>query len=232
MGTDARIKDLPQTLNDTELRTLITSLRLVVDDPSYSAVDMKQLLINSLLSDRDIPDNTTIAHKAVTEAGFMKTSATTQKKGVMRYATDAEVLGRTPLVALAAFDFPLAMENETTDNYFNNTNVNYIFDHAFPATTLFQPALSITKIGTLTSLSGAFVVAFAGSVSKFEIWLTGMASPAHITSVAVTWSDGTTMKACGAVIETRNGFTVLTVHVPSAVSLASFYVNAVFQVIA
>lgn len=227
MGANARIPALSQ-IQEAELTTLVGSLRMVLDDATYINGEAKQMLLSQLLSDRDVPDNTTIVHKAVTERGLMKTLATTQKRGLSRFATDAEVQAKTPLVALAAYDFPLAMQTETADNFYSSGNSASIFDRAYPAASAFTPNLSVTVAGRLIVLGGAFTISFGGSVSKFEIYLKCRV-PAHVTGAQVTHSDGSTLRACGAAVQGSNGFTLLTVHLPSAITSGNFYFGATYQ---
>ena len=227
MGANSRITGL-SVIQDAEEASLFETLSMVLDDPTYIAGNAKQMRVATLASNRDVPDNTTVGNKFVTEQGLMKTNATYLKKGVVRLAATQDVDSGSGAVALSPDAASYFLDKSTATSYYNGGNISSILDHTFPSNTGFTPSISLNFIGALNIISGGFLISFSGSCLKFEVWFTGLRIPAHETALSVTINDGTTLRPCGATIKASGGFTVLTVHSPIDASGTAILINAIY----
>lgn len=221
MGENARIPALSQ-IQDAELATLISSLRMVLDDASYINGAAKQMLLSQLLSNRDIPDNTIIAHKAVTEAGLMKTLATTTKRGLARFATDAEVAAKTGGVALAAVNFPLAMRTETAvvrDITLDNLS-SHIMGYSPVPTQTNVCWIRVRQVGKLVYVEGNLVVTYSGSVSRLGIVFFGgsMPKPDIDQGVCIVMEYEGRYLSCGGIVTSDTSYTIMRFDAPRGIN--------------
>lgn len=87
---DSRIENLTDEILIAELEALKASLKLVLDDPSYSAGDAKKMLI-SLLFNSSIVSAATNDFQALTPKGFYNSIMTTARKGIGKLATSTQI---------------------------------------------------------------------------------------------------------------------------------------------
>ena len=170
MGSDKRITDLAP-LSDAGVNSLLNSLALEVDDPSLSATESRQILLSQLLSNRDIPDNTTTAYKAVTEAGLMKTNATYAKKGVVRLASTQDIDGSSGAVALSPDSLAYALKHNT-GALLNITmaNVGDHLSHTSPAFVAASFQLTFRRVGAIVHVGGYMQAVYSGTVSRLGMY--------------------------------------------------------------
>jgi len=103
MGEDARIEDLLLEIDTAELITLKATLKLALDDPSFSAADAKKILLSTLLSSA-IAASSEVDYKALTPKGFHASVATEGRKGIVELATDLEIAAETANKVLQSDD--------------------------------------------------------------------------------------------------------------------------------
>ena len=221
MGSDKRITDLAP-LSDAGVNSLLNSLALEVDDPSLSATESRQILLSQLLSNRDIPDNTTTAYKAVTEAGLMKTLATKTKRGLARFATDAEVAAKTGGVALAAVDFPLAMRTETAvvrDITLDNLSSHIMGYSPVPMQTNVC-WIRVRQVGKLVYVEGNLAVTYSGTVSRLGIvFFTGsMPKPDIDQGVCIVMEYDGRYLSCGGIVTSDTSYTIMRFDAPRGIN--------------
>jgi len=221
MGSDKRITDLAP-LSDAGVNSLLNSLALEVDDPSLSATESRQILLSQLLSNRDIPDNTIIAHKAVTEAGLMKTLATTTKRGLARFATDAEVAAKTGGVALAAVDFPLAMRTETAvvrDITLDNLSSHIMGYSPVPMQTNVC-WIRVRQVGKLVYVEGNLAVTYSGTVSRLGIvfFEGSMPKPDIDQGVCIVMEYDGRYLSCGGIVTSDTSNTIMRFDAPRGIN--------------
>ena len=90
MGVDSRIENLTDEALLAELEALKATLKLAIDDPSYSAGDAKKILIATLLNKSVVTDNTN-DFQAMTPKAFYDSVATESNLGVTRHASPAQI---------------------------------------------------------------------------------------------------------------------------------------------
>jgi hypothetical protein len=89
---DSRIENLSDEVLLAELQSLKATLKIALDDPSYSAGDTKKMLLSTLLKSDILTDaEGSIDYQAMTPACFKATVATTNRLGVVEKATNSEV---------------------------------------------------------------------------------------------------------------------------------------------
>lgn len=206
MGENARIPALSQ-IQDTELATLISSLRMVLDDASYINGAAKQMLLSQLLSDRDVPDNTTIIHKAVTERGLMKTNATYEKKGVVRLARTQDIDGSSGAVALSPDSLEYALKHNT-GALLNITmaNVGDHLSHTSPAFVAASFQLTFRRVGAIVHVGGYMQAVYSGTVSRLGMYFfrNGVPVPNIEQGVSCVIEKGGRFLSCGGLVSGAN----------------------------
>ena len=206
MGENARIPALSQ-IQDAELATLISSLRMVLDDASYINGAAKQMLLSQLLSNRDIPDNTIIAHKAVTEAGLMKTNATYAKKGVVRLASTQDIDGSSGAVALSPDSLEYALKHNT-GALLNITmaNVGDHLSHSSPAFVAASFQLTFRRVGAIVHVGGYMQAVYSGTVSRLGMYFfrNGVPVPNIEQGVSCVIEKGGRFLSCGGLVSGAN----------------------------
>lgn len=221
MGEDKRIPDLT-LLTDAQVSSLLETLVLEMDDPLFSTGESRKVSLSQLLSDRDVPDNTTIIHKAVTERGLMKTLAGTTKKGLARFATDAEVQAKAPLVALAAYDFPLAMRTETAvvrDITLDNLS-SHIMGYSPIPTQTNVCWIRVRQVGKLVYVEGNLAVTYSGTVSRLGIvfFEGSMPKPDLDQGVNIVLEYGGRYLSCGGIVTSDASNTVMRFDAPNGLN--------------
>lgn len=101
MGADKRPADLTNSVSAADLKTLLSTILMVVDDPSFGTADVKKLLLNTLLSSDVVADNTDIDYLALTPKGFRDSEATDARTGVVKLATQALINGKAGSTVLS-----------------------------------------------------------------------------------------------------------------------------------
>ena len=87
---DSRIEGLAGQIALAELTALKASLKVVLDDPSYSAGDAKKMLLSVLLNSDTVVEGSENDFQAMTPKGFAASVATETRNGIARPATAAE----------------------------------------------------------------------------------------------------------------------------------------------
>lgn len=111
---DSRIENLTNQILLAELQSLKASLKLVLDDPSYSAGEAKKMLLSVLLNSSTVSSNTN-DYQALTPKGFYNSTMTDSRLGVGRNATNTEITGETSIGLIKAEDLTLVKTNFKTD---------------------------------------------------------------------------------------------------------------------
>lgn len=198
MGQDLRIRDL-NAVGATELKTLLSTVALALDDPSFSANDAKKVLLSVLLTSDIVAEDTDITHRALTPKGFNSSVATTSRRGVVRLAKDTEVVEKSNSVALAPVDFPLALSTETHFSYHISTPEsvwNVIAGYNPGSVSVW--GIYVGTIGKLAYMKGGIIVNFSGVVKSFSIIFQGFSLAKVEQAVSATVVNNESPIPCGA----------------------------------
>lgn len=177
MGTNSRIPELP-VLSNTELANLYNSLRLIIDDPTFSVDSAKQMFLSALLSNRVIPASGALGYKVVTEEGFTKSIATDVRAGIGRFATATEATQK----AAGVF-----VEPSKVGNVLNglSTPVEVTPQSIYQSTSLGNPKFLYSVLGHQAILNGSLQPSFGGVPSFIAIYFANLALPSIFTQQAV-----------------------------------------------
>lgn len=94
MADDKRTYDLT-AITASELSSLLSTLELDIDDPSFSAGESKRLALSLLLSSGLVAEGSTIEHLALTPKGFALSVATSSRNGIVKTADASDISSGT-----------------------------------------------------------------------------------------------------------------------------------------
>jgi len=126
MGADKRTYNLT-AITAEELKQLLSSISLDVDDESLAEAEAKKLKLDMLLSN-DIVTNSDINYRALTPAGFNKSTMTNERYGVGKHATPDEVNKGEGDGLIRAADLPIIFTNSVAQIFKRSgVNENYAY---------------------------------------------------------------------------------------------------------
>ena len=178
MGEDKRIPDLTE-LTDAQIIALLATLVLEMDDPSFSSGESKKVRLTQLLSSRAVPDNDALTHKAMTEAGFKNTEATESRKGVVTFATTAQINSLASAVVFSPAQLHTALNVHSTGGAVTLQSIYQAID-------LGNPSFLFSKNGKHAILTGNVTPTFPGIPTSVTMYFGNLPLPYGGISQAVT----------------------------------------------
>lgn len=227
MGVDARIEDLQNSVNSTELETLKASLKIALDDPSFSAEDAKKMLLSTLMTSSAFNDDTLNDFQSLTPKGLKANTATTTRKGVVRHATDAELAAynTSNMIPANKLDIVLNKLAEITDIPPSAADEYIASVSGGGSVSAFDA--SYRAIGSLRYFRGFIVVSLSGASSTVDITFKNINIPDKEMAAQVSILDRSII-ACAS-IEPINGYlNRLKVNMSKSASAIGIFFNMIY----
>jgi len=117
---NSRIKDLSGEVAVGEIQALLATLYLATDDTSFT--DAEKILLSTILSSAIVTDNS-INYQALTPKGFYESLATEARKGIVKLATNTEILNKTAGAVLTTDQLSALQALFKNDWFFGNGTV-------------------------------------------------------------------------------------------------------------
>jgi hypothetical protein len=123
---DSRIKDLAASVTSGQLSALLSTLQLVVDDPTFT--DAKKIALLSLLYSGQVTSNAN-NYQAMTPKAFADSIMNTTTRGIERAATDQEITDKSGTGVLNAAD-QIKMQEQWVVDWFRKEVTPNIYHYA------------------------------------------------------------------------------------------------------